>query len=71
MEDREAYELMCKYSGDEGLIKISEMVHLIGVEGAVKALCETYSEKGVELPEEFIAWMRQAISYSSNTKLKN
>lgn len=71
MTDREAYELMCKYSGDEGLVKISEMVHLIGVDMTVIKLAETYSEKGIDLPEEFINWMRQAILYSSNAKLSN
>lgn len=67
MSDKEAYELLVKYSGGEqGLLKTKELVHALGIDGAVSMMADVYKNAGKPLPLDFKEWMRQAFTYMSS-----
>lgn len=67
MTDEEAYELLVKYSGRNGIAMQSEMLSHIGVEKTMDYLLSQY-KTGV--PLEFEKWLFQGLTYLNN-KLKN
>lgn len=68
MTDKEAYELLVKYSGGEqGLLKTKELVHVLGINEAVEMMAKVYKNAGKPLPPDFKEWMRQAFTYMANT----
>lgn len=66
MTDLEAYELLVKYCGGEiGIIRIREMIHLVGVDKAVDNMCKTYAKNNNEISDDFRQWMQQSFDYLS------
>lgn len=63
MTDEEAYELLVKYSGEKGIVLIKEMIHIAGVDIALKNMERSYNKNGHEISNEFKDWMRQAFTY--------
>lgn len=63
MTGKEAYELMVKYSGEEGLFMLREMVHNIGIEGTIVVIQNQYEKKGGVLSDEFKDWIRLSLNY--------
>jgi hypothetical protein len=61
--NKEAYQLMVKYSGDNGISILKTLVQAIGIENTADLITESYTEKGVNVPEEFKDWMRQGLNY--------
>jgi hypothetical protein len=61
--NKEAYQLMVKYSGDNGISILKTLVQAIGIENTTDLITESYTEKGVNVPEEFKDWMRQGLNY--------
>lgn len=69
MSDKEAYELLVKYSGGEHtLTMIREMIHIAGIEIAVKntLIAMSNQKKGKVIPEDFAAWVYQSFRYIQN-----
>lgn len=62
MSDKEAYELLVKYSGKKGLIQLSEMIRHIGVERTAEIILKQYKQ---QVPDEFKEWMLQGLTYLS------
>ena len=60
MTDKEAYELMVKYAGPQGVKMLTEMIHLVGVKKTVENIIKVWSG---EMPEDFKAWMFQGAKY--------
>jgi len=63
MTDREAYELLVKYSGEKGIVLIKEMIHVAGIDKALENMEWAYKKNGKEINQEFKDWMRQAFEY--------
>jgi hypothetical protein len=62
MTDKEAYELLVKYSDEKGLIQQREMIRQIGVEETAKLILSQYKQK---VPDDFKLWMIQGLNYLS------
>jgi len=67
MSDKEAYELLVKYSNEKSLIQQREMLRQIGIENTMNMIIEAY---GVPLSEDFKNWMFQALTYLNKEMLK-
>lgn len=64
MTDKEAHELLIKYSGGEkGLAMVREMISIAGVDTAVKNTIISAEKSGKQLPEDFKYWIKQAYEY--------
>lgn len=63
MTDIEAYELLVKYAGEKGIVLIKEMIHVAGVDVALKNMERSYNNNGHKISYEFKDWMRQAFDY--------
>lgn len=64
MSDIEAYELLLEYCGGEkGLILIKDMIHVGGLDVAVKNTIITMEDSGIRVPEDFKEWIRQSFQY--------
>lgn len=63
MTDQEAYELMVKYSGNDGIARLQDMIHRVGVESTIDKVIEVYEGETKSIEPEFRNWMRQAINY--------
>lgn len=66
MTDFEAYQLMVKYKWD--LQKIKLMVHSVGVDKAVEAMCNTSDKK---VPNDVKLFMKQGFNYILNQSSQN
>ena len=67
MSDKEAYELLVKYSDEKSLIKQREMLRQIGVKNTLNMIIRAYE---VPLSEDFKNWMFQALTYLNKEMLK-
>ena len=68
MTDKEAYELLVKYSGEKGLIQQREMIRQIGVEETAKLILSQFKQK---VPDDFKVWLMQGMNYLSKTMSTN
>jgi hypothetical protein len=62
MTDREAYELLLRYSNEKTLIQEREMIRQIGAEETAKLILSMYEQ---ELPEDFKTCVLQGLNYLS------
>ena len=60
MTDKEAYELLVKYSGEKGLVMQREMLRNVGIDKTMKSILQNYK---VKVPDEFKIWMKQGLTY--------
>lgn len=60
MSNKEAYELLIKYSDEKSLIQQREMLRQIGVENTTNFIIQAYE---VPITEDFKNWIYQALSY--------
>jgi hypothetical protein len=67
MTDKQAYEILLKYSDEKSLIMQKEMVRQIGVNETAKMIQKAYGKK---LPADFKKWMKQGLKYLSNEMSK-
>lgn len=67
MTDKEAYELLVKYSGEKGIVLIKEMIHIGGIDMALKNMEQAYESSGQKIKGDFKQWMRQAFTYLIET----
>lgn len=63
MSNEEAYELLVKYSGEQGILMQKEMLRQVGVKSTFEMIKKSYGKK---LPHEFKSWMKQALEYLNN-----
>lgn len=60
MSNKDAYELLIKYSDEKSLIQQREMLRQIGVENTTNFIIQAYE---VPITEDFKNWIYQALSY--------
>ena len=64
MTDKEAFELLLKYCGGEkGLTMIKNMIHLVGLHGAVSNMEKLYEKEHGKMPTDFKDWVYQSFRY--------
>ena len=64
MTGKEAYEILVKYSGGEdSLLMVSEMIHIVGVDKTVEAIKKQLSNSGKHPDGKFYEWMKQGFEY--------
>ena len=66
MTDKEAYELLVKYSDEKALIMQREMIRNIGVERTANFIVNSYNQK---VPDAFKQWVLQALNHLNKTML--
>ena len=66
MTDKEAYELLVKYSDEKGLIQQREMIRQIDVEKTAEMILSQYKQK---VPADFKQWMIQGLNYLNKMML--
>jgi hypothetical protein len=67
MTDKEAYELLLKYSGEKEIVLIKEMIHVAGIDKAVENTIWAYEKLHFKVGQDFKDWMRQAFTYIVET----
>jgi hypothetical protein len=67
MTDKEAYDLLVKYSGEKGISLVKEMIHVAGIDKALENIEWAYKKNGQQITEEYRQWMRQAFNYLVQT----
>lgn len=63
MTDEEAYKLLVKYSGEQGISLIQEMIHVAGIDKAIENTIWAYEKRHFTVGQDFKDWMRQAFNY--------
>lgn len=63
MTDKEAYELLVKYSGEQGIVMIKEMIHEVGIDKALENINKVYVSHGQPINNDIKWWIRQAFKY--------
>lgn len=63
MTNKEAYELLVKYGGEPSISMIKEMIHIAGIDVALKNTERAAANQGKPLNDDMKAWMRQAYTY--------
>lgn len=67
MTDKEAYELLVKYGGEQSILLIKEMIHVAGIDKALENTEKAASNQGKPMSDDMKAWMRQAYTYLLET----
>lgn len=66
MTDKEAYDLLLKHAGEQGISLTREMIHIGGMEKAIENTVKVYEEKYFKVGKDFKIWLRQAFNYLVN-----
>lgn len=64
MTDKEAYELMLKYGGEQSLVRINEMILVAGVKTCANNIIEVFKKHHGAIEADVEEWIRQGVRYA-------